>query len=82
MMYLDGTEVREGDAVLIDGKAGVIRTIIRPGTRDADSWSVPDGGVLIEGGGLGLSVTKSLEHDKCVVFVRRGVQKDTSEGDT
>jgi len=76
MTYMDGTEVREGDVVLIDGKAGVIRKIIRPGTTDADSWSSPDGGILIEGGGLGLSVTKSLEHDKCVVFVRRGAEDD------
>jgi hypothetical protein len=76
MNYKDGTEVREGAVVEIrhsgGGAFGVVRKIISPGTTEASDWSVPEGGVLIEGGGLGLSVTKSLEEDEDVIFVHRG----------
>jgi hypothetical protein len=76
MTYKNGTDVREGDIVEIrhpgGGTLGVVRKVISPGTVDAFDWSVPEGGVLIEGGGLGLSVTKSLEDDEDVTFVRRG----------
>jgi hypothetical protein len=75
MTYKDGTEVREGDVVLIrhtdSSFRGVVSKLIRPGTIDAGDWSAPEGGVLIEGGGLGLSVIKSLEQDEDVVFVSR-----------
>ncbi|HVZ73041.1 MAG TPA: transposase [Polyangia bacterium] len=50
---------------------GVVLKILVPGTAAASDWSGAEG-VLIEGGGLGLSVTKSLEQDDDVVFVRRG----------
>lgn len=76
MKYKNGVEVREGDIVLIahgrGAEQGVVRKVLLPGTQDALDWSAPDGGVLIEGGGLGLSVSASLEDDEDVVFVRRG----------
>jgi hypothetical protein len=75
MNHRNGIEVREGHIVTIRGSSadvvGVVLKLILPGTADANTWSAPDGGVLIEGGGLGLSVTKSLESDEDVTFVRR-----------
>lgn len=75
MKYKDGTDVCEGDEVLIqraDGKhRGVVVKVLVPGTADAASWSAPSGGVLIQGAGLGLSLTVSLDDDPEVVFVRR-----------
>jgi hypothetical protein len=43
-----------------------------PNTEDSRTWAAPEGGVLIEGGGLGLAVTTSFEDDEDIVFVRRG----------
>lgn len=76
MTYKNGTEVREGDLVLVRRQGysarGIVRRVIVPGTVDAAHWSAPEGGVLIEGGDLGLFVTKSLEQDEDVVLVSRG----------
>jgi hypothetical protein len=75
MKYMSGIEVMDGDVVAIrrtdQSTEGVVRKVILPNTPDARSWAAPNGGVLIEGGGLGLSVTESLENDEDVVFVRR-----------
>ncbi len=75
MKYKSGIDVIEGDVVAIrrDGRfvEGVILKVILPNTSDAHTWAAPNGGVLIEGGGLGLSVTESLDNDEDVVFVRR-----------
>ncbi len=76
MKYLDGTEAQVGDILNVrQGKgvdvAGAILKIVRPHTQDAQDWSLPDGGVLIEGGGLGLFVTEHLDDDEDIVFVRR-----------
>jgi hypothetical protein len=75
MKYNNGTEVQEGDIVLVHRSKssieGVILKIIQPNTEESNHWSLPDGGVLIEGGGFGLSATKSLEEDEDIVFVRR-----------
>lgn len=75
MKYKSGIEVIEGDIVAIrrDGRSmeGVVLRVILPNTPDAHTWAAPNGGVLIEGGGLGLSVTESLDNDEDVVFVRR-----------
>ena len=76
MKYRSGIEVNEGDIVTIQREGGrliegVVKKIILPNTEDARTWSAPDGGVLIEGGGLGLSLTRSLENDEDVNFVRR-----------
>ncbi len=79
MKYKSGIEVIEGDVVAIRGAErwleGVVLEVILPSTPDAHAWSAPNGGVLIEGGGLGLSVTESLENDEDVVFVRRANSK-------
>lgn len=79
MKYMNGIEVMEGDVVAIrreDGFIeGVVLQVLLPNTPDADAWSSPDGGVMIEGGGLGLSITESLENDEEVVFVRRASSK-------
>lgn len=75
MKYKSGIEVHEGDIILVrHGGAditGVVLKIIKPNTEDAHNWSVPEGGILIEGGGFGLSVTKSFQDDEDIVFVRR-----------
>jgi hypothetical protein len=79
MKYKSGIEVIEGDVVAIKGTdrwvEGVVLKGILPNTPDAHDWAAPHGGVLIEGGGLGLSVTESLENDDDVIFVRRGNSK-------
>ena len=79
MEYQSGIEVVEGDVVTImrnEGPVeGVVLQVILPGTPSAEEWSSPNGGVLIEGGGLGLSVTESLEEDEEVVFIRRANSK-------
>lgn len=76
MRYQNGVEVRKGDVVTINrgghAEEGIVRKVILPNTQDSRTWAAPEGGVLVEGGGLGLSVTKSLEDDEDVVFVRRG----------
>ena len=68
MKYHSGEEVNEGDIVTVrrGGMAveATVLKIILPNTEDARNWSAPDGGVLIEGGSLGRSVTKSLEDDE------------------
>jgi hypothetical protein len=75
MRYKDGTEVREGDVVFIRDTGvdvpGLVLKIISPGTAEANQWPGGKGGVLIEGGGLGLSLSESLENDEDVRFVRR-----------
>jgi hypothetical protein len=75
MRYRDGTEVREGDVVALHhGKSpeqGVVKKVILSATEDASDWSLPKGGVLIEGDGLGLFTTESLEQDEDIDFVSR-----------
>lgn len=75
MKYKSGAEVMEGDVITVhhDGERveGVVIKVIFPNTPDADDWASPNGGVLIEGGGLGLFVTKSLEDAEDIDFVRR-----------
>jgi hypothetical protein len=75
MKYRDGTEVREGDVVAVhhgrSPERGVVKKVILPGTGDAVDWSLPVGGVLIEGGGLGMFTTESLEQDEDIAFVSR-----------
>jgi hypothetical protein len=51
---------------------GTVLRIVLPATQDATDWSLPSGGVLIEGGGMGLCVTAHLEEDEDVTFVKRG----------
>jgi hypothetical protein len=75
MTYRDGTEVRAGDVVVVYGKTddrGVVLRVVLPGTEDATTWSLPTGGVLIEGGGLGLFTTARLDQDEDIDFVSRG----------
>ena len=76
MKYKSGIEVKEGDIVLFERfrgnyEQGVVVQIIQPNSESAKDWSVSKGGVLVKGGGLGLSITKSFEDDEEVVFVRR-----------
>ena len=79
MKYMSGIEVMDGDVVAIRRTdrsiEGVVRRVILPDAPDAQAWAAPNGGVLIEGGGLGLSVTESLEDDEDVTFVRRASSK-------
>ena len=75
MKYLDGTETQIGDILSIRQKRvdvrGVLLKIVRFNTRNAKDWTLPDGGVVIQGGGLGLFTTADLEEDEDIVFVRR-----------
>ena len=79
MKYRSGLEVVEGDIVAVhhDGEfvEGVVLKVILPNTPDAEEWESPNGGVLIEGGGLGLFATHYLEDDEDIVFVRRANSK-------
>jgi hypothetical protein len=81
MKYSNGIEVQAGDVVLVQRSKssieGVILKIIQSNTEESNHWSLPDGGVLIEGGGFGLSATKSLEEDEDIIFVRRSQNVDT-----
>ena len=75
MRYRDGTEVCEGDVVAVrrgdSFERGVVTKVILPATQDASDWSLPSGGVLIEGGGLGLFTVGALEQDEDIDFVSR-----------
>ena len=77
MRYKDGTEVCEGDEVLIRSAGrmlpGRVVKVVLPGTSHALALSAPNGGVLIEGAGLGMSLTERVEDDDEVVFVRRSI---------
>jgi len=75
--YMSGLEVKEGDVVavhhghgLVD--EGVVLHVLLPNSPEAEAWGVPEGGVMIEGGGLGLFITRHLEDDEDIDFVRRG----------
>jgi hypothetical protein len=75
MKYKNGIQVQEGDIITLrmykSNLEGVIVKVVHPSTEDADHWSLPEGGVLIEGGGIGLLSTDSLEEDEDVVFICR-----------
>jgi hypothetical protein len=75
MKYFDRTEIQAGDMVTVESSTGnipaVVIKVLRPHTKDALDWNSPDGGVLIEGGGLGLFVANQLEKDPEIKFVRR-----------
>ncbi len=77
--YMSGIEVMEGDVVAVlhnrESDEGVVLKVILPDTPDAEEWQSPRGGVLIEGGGLGLFVTATPEDDEDLVFVRRANDK-------
>lgn len=74
MKYMSGIEVMEGDIVALEydqAVEGVVLQVLLPNTPEADAWSKPEGGVLVEGCGIGLWVTASLEDAEDIVFVRR-----------
>jgi len=75
MRYRDGNEVCEGDVVAVhhgnDIEHGVVKKVILAATQDASDWSLPSGGVLIEGGGLGVFTAASIEQDEDISFVSR-----------
>jgi hypothetical protein len=75
MKYFDRTEVRAGDVVTVERPTGNISAVaievLWPHTKDALDWNSSEGGVLIEGGGLGLFVTSHPEKDPEIEFMRR-----------
>jgi hypothetical protein len=76
MKYYDGTEVQVGDIVTVQRDKGQnvaasVLKIILPQTEEAEQWSLPEGGVLMEGGGLGAFSSTSLEEDTEIEFVHR-----------
>jgi hypothetical protein len=76
MNYANGLEVQIGDEIYVRTSganvSGVVLKIIQPHTEDAEQWSSPDGGILVEGGGLGMFVTHSFSEDSDIMFFRRG----------
>ena len=60
---------------------GVVKKVILSATEDASDWSLPDGGVLIEGGGLGVFTTASLEQDEDIDFVSRATSVPNRSND-
>ena len=77
--YMNGIEVMEGDVVAVNfgGQPGegVVLHVLLPNSPEAEAWGVPEGGVMIEGGGLGLFLTAHLEDDEDIDFVRRANSK-------
>lgn len=75
MKCFSGEDVREGDVVLIrknDVDAlGVVEKVLAPDGIDARESHTPNGGVLISGGGLDLSITEKPETDPELIFVSR-----------
>jgi hypothetical protein len=76
MKYYDGTEVQVGDEITVEGKGGVdlsavVKKIVQPNTKDAEEWSLPDGGIVIEGTESGLFTTNYLDKNNEIAFVRR-----------
>jgi hypothetical protein len=75
MTYFDGTEAQLGDVITVrrDGidVPGVVAKVVQPNSKEAEEWNLPDGGILIEGGGLGLFATHRLSEDNDIAFVRR-----------
>ena len=72
--YMSGIEVMEGDVVAVhhdrEPAEGVVLHVLLPNSPEAEAWGVPEGGVMIEGGGLGLFLT-ATEDAEDIVFVRR-----------
>lgn len=76
LKYYDGNEIQVGDAITVEGNQGikipaVVLKIIQPHTEDTKQWNLPNGGVLMEGGGLGTFVSSYLEKDNEIALVRR-----------
>jgi hypothetical protein len=76
MKYYDGTEIQVGDAITVQRDKGVtvpavVLKIVLPHTEEAEQWSLPAGGILMEGGGLGIFVSSSLEEDSEIAFAHR-----------
>lgn len=73
MHYSAGQDIREGDEVRLGERiqSGRVVRIILPGTLEARDWVAPDGGVLIEQAGRGLSLTVNPERDPGLVLIRR-----------
>ena len=47
--YRTGEEVRVGDKVRTGNqKSGIVKVVIRPGSRDCTDFNCPQGGILIE----------------------------------
>lgn len=77
--YMSGIEVMEGDVVMVHssgGRAeGVVLHVLIPNTPEAADWGLAEGGVMIQGGGIGPFFCESLEHDEDIVFMRRANNK-------
>ncbi len=74
--YMNGIEVMDGDVVAVHhGRGvvdeGVVLHVLLPNSPEAEAWGVLEGGVMIEGGGLGLFLQRHPEDAEDIVFVRR-----------
>jgi hypothetical protein len=49
LRYRSGEDVQVGDVVITgNGKRGIVKLLIYPGTPDTQYWACPDGGILVE----------------------------------
>jgi hypothetical protein len=73
--YHSGEAVMEGDCVVVmtagREERGTVLHVLAPGSSEAGEWAVPEGGVMIEGGGLGLFLHCRMADDPDVVLVHR-----------
>jgi len=76
MRYHSGEEVKQGDIVALTpdqgDEIGVVVSVLEPGSPEAIKWGVEQGGVLVEGGSPGLSLTRHPESDPELILIRRG----------
>lgn len=75
MKYLNGMDVQEGDVIKVRHQTqvdGVVLKVLLPGSKEAEDWAVPEGGVLMECLGLEVSSREDFEADEDITFVCRG----------
>jgi hypothetical protein len=83
MKYFNGIEIKVGDTVLYNfgnsKEIGIVTDVVQPGTSDAQDFSLPNGGVVIQGGALGLFSTDYIENDEEIQFVSRASEAESED---
>lgn len=74
--YSSGEAVLDGDIVSVNGKAGVVESVLQPGDQRAIGYSCADtGGVLITFNDGDLQLWPNLDED--LVLIARGTPPST-----